>query len=225
MPATHFSKRSFRFRAGPRIAEAILDYVGQTPVSSEARRQRPEIRARALAQTAARQAAVTAGTLTLPPGPLGWLTLLPELRSLWKLQTQLVADIAACYGKTAELSREEMLYCLFRHTDAQAVRDLVAQIGRRFVVQRASRPQVQSVALKIGMHISQRLIGKGIARWVPVVGALGAGAYAYYDTSQVALTTIDLFAGVIDVEEVEIPADNEREAAVNTAQAAQRQAR
>ena len=112
-----------------------------------------------------------------------------------------------------------------RHTDAQAVRDLVAQIGRRFVVQRASRPQVQSVALKIGMHISQRLIGKGIARWVPVVGALGAGAYAYYDTSQVALTTIDLFAGVIDVEEVEIPADNEREAAVNTAQAAQRQAR
>ena len=62
----------------------------------------------------------------------------------------------------------------------QAVRDLVAQIGKRLVVQRASRPEVQSVALKIGMHISQRLIGKGISRWIPVFGALGAGAYAYY---------------------------------------------
>jgi hypothetical protein len=98
----------------------------------------------------------------------------------------MVADIAACYGKTAELEREEMLYCLFRHTDAQAVRDLVSTIGKRFVVQRASRPEIQSVALKIAMHISQRIIGKGISRWIPVFGALGAGAYAYYDTSQVA---------------------------------------
>jgi hypothetical protein len=93
-----------------------------------------------------------------------------------------------------------MIYCLFRHTDAQAVRDLVAQIGQRFVVQRASRPQVQAVVLKIGMHIAQRLIGKGISRWIPVFGALGAGAYAYYDTARVADTAIEFFAGVIDVE-------------------------
>jgi hypothetical protein len=38
-----------------------------------------------------------------------------------------------------------MLYCLFRHTDPQAVRDLVSQIGNRFTVQRAARPEVQSV--------------------------------------------------------------------------------
>ena len=139
-----FSRHGFRFRAGQRIAEAILDYVGQTPPSMEQRRQKPQARARALARKAARQAALTAGSLTLPPGPLGWLTLLPELRSLWKLQTQMVADIAGCYGKTAELEREEMLYCLFHHTDPQAVRDLVAQIGKRLVVQRASRPEVQS---------------------------------------------------------------------------------
>lgn len=205
-----FSRRGFRFRAGHRIAEAILDYVGQTPPSTEHRRAEPATHARTLASAAARQAAMTAGSLTLPPGPLGWLTLLPELRSLWKLQTQLVADIASCYGKTAELEREEMLYCLFRHTDPRAVRDLVAQIGKRFVVQRASRPEFNSVALKIGMHISQRVIGKGISRWIPVIGALGAGAYAYYDTTQVARTAIELFTGVIDVEVEKTPVDRER---------------
>lgn len=192
-----FSRR--RFRAGDRIAEAILEYVGQIPASTEHKSHRPESRARAIAQMAARKAAMTAGGLTLPPGPLGWLTLLPELGSLWKLQTQMVADIAACYGKAAELSREEMIYCLFRHTDAQTVRDLVTQIGQRFVVQRASRPELQAVALKIGLHIAQRLIGKGISRWIPVFGALGAGAYAYYDSAQVAQTAIRLFTGVIDV--------------------------
>ena len=200
MQDRRFSKRNAQLKAGPRIAEAILDFVGQTPVSTELEARKPELRARAIAATAARRAAVTSSGLSLPPGPLGWLTLLPELRSLWQLQTQLVADIAGCYGKTAELGREEMIYCLFRHTDAQAVRDLVAQIGQRFVVQRASRPQVQAVVLKIGMHIAQRLIGKGISRWIPVFGALGAGAYAYYDTARVADTAIEFFAGVIDVE-------------------------
>ena len=79
------------------------------------------------------------------------------------------------------------------------VRDLVAALGKRFVVQRASRPEIQSVAMKIGLHISQRAIGKGVARWIPIFGALGAGAYAYYDTIRVADTAIELFAGVIDV--------------------------
>ena len=87
MPDRRFSKRSFGAKAGPRIADAILDYVGQTPFTTELARERPQARAREIAAAAARQAAVTTGGLSLPPGPLGWLTLLPELRSLWKLQT------------------------------------------------------------------------------------------------------------------------------------------
>ncbi len=204
MENKHFAQRSSGLRAGQRIAEAILDYVGQTPATTEPKNRKPENRARAIARAAARKAAVTVGSLSLPPGPLGWLTILPELRALWQLQTQMVADIAGCYGKTADLNREEMLYCVFRHTDPQAVRDLVGQIGKRFVVQRAAHPDTRSVAIKIGIHISQRLIGRGISRWIPVVGALGAGAYAYYDTGQVADTTIDFFTGVIDV-----PAESE----------------
>jgi hypothetical protein len=141
MSDKRFAKRRTGFRASQRIAEAILDYVGQTPATTEDWNRKPAARARAIARRAAGQAAVTAGSLTLPPGPLGWLTLLPELRALWKLQTQMVADIAGCHGKTAVLGREEMLYCLFRHTDPQAVRDLVSQIGNRFVVQRAARPE------------------------------------------------------------------------------------
>jgi hypothetical protein len=205
MSDKRFAKRRTGFRASQRIAETILDYVGQTPATTEDWNRKPAARARAIARRAAGQAAVTAGSLTLPPGPLGWLTLLPELRALWKLQTQMVADIAGCHGKTAVLGREEMLYCLFRHTDPQAVRDLVSQIGNRFVVQRAARPEIQSVVLKIGLHISQRLIGKGLSRWIPVFGALGASAYAYYDTARVAQTAIDFFSGIIDEQAEEAP--------------------
>lgn len=209
MPNPSYSRRPTGFRAGRHIAETLLDFVGQIPETVEHRHAAPEIRARAIARAAARQAAVTSGSWTLPPGAVGWLTLLPELRSLWMLQTQMVADIAGAYGKTADLGREEMLYCLFRHTDAKGVRDLVSQIGKRFVVQRASRPEFQAIALKIALHLSQRLIGKGVARWIPVVGAIGAGAYAYYDTVQVSNSAIELFTGVIDVRTEDSPVEND----------------
>ena len=52
---------------------------------------------------------------------------------------------------------------------------------------------MQSIAEKVGIKISQRALGKGLSRWIPVIGAVGVGAYAYYDTAQVAATAIELF--------------------------------
>jgi hypothetical protein len=96
--------------------------------------------------------------------------------------------------------REQMLYCLFRHTPAQAVRDVVVRVGERVFGQRASLRVLQGIANKIGIKNTQRAIGKSMARWLPVVGALGVGAYAYFDTGQGARTAIDLFEREIEIE-------------------------
>jgi hypothetical protein len=58
----------------------------------------------------------------------------------------------------------------------------------------------QTIAKKVGIRITQRVIGKGVSRWLPIVGALGVAGYAYYDTGQVAHTAIDLFQQVIEFE-------------------------
>jgi len=47
------------------------------------------------------------------------------------------------------------------------------------------------------VKLSRRALGEGVSRWLPVIGALGVGAYAYYDTGQVAATAIELFDGGI----------------------------
>jgi hypothetical protein len=183
-----------------KIAEAILNFIGQIPHTEEAESPFPAERARSIASSAATKAAVTAGTLALPPGPLGWFTILPELITLWKIQAQMVADIAGTYGKQAFLTREQMLYCLFRHAAAQAVRDLVVRVGERFLVRRVSLHGFQTIARKVGIRITRRAIGKGISRWLSFIGALGVGAYAYYDTGQVAQTAIEFFEGEIEIE-------------------------
>ena len=58
----------------------------------------------------------------------------------------------------------------------------------------------QTIAQKVGVRITQRVIGKGVSRWLPIVGALGVAGYAYYDTGQVAHTATELFQQVIEVD-------------------------
>ncbi len=183
-----------------RIAGSVLDFVARLPATSEPANAAPEDRARAIAGRAATKAAMAAGTLGLPVGPAGWLTILPELVVVWKIQEQMVADLAGVYGKQATLTREQMIYCLFRHSAAQVVRDLVVRVGPRLLIRNASLRVLQTIAEKIGVRVTQRVLGKSLARWVPVVGALGVGAYAYYDTGQVAKTAIDRFKREIELE-------------------------
>jgi hypothetical protein len=69
------------------------------------------------------------------------------------------------------------------------------------VFRTAATGVVQRLAGRIGLSVSKRALGKGISRWLPVVGAMGVGAYAYYDTQQVARTAIDLFGAVVHTDD------------------------
>ena len=196
-----------------RISRQLLDLVSKIPPTREAAGADADARARALTQIAANKAALAAGTLALPPGPLGWLTLVPELLAIWRIQAQLVADLSGVFGVNARLNREQMLYCLFRHTAAQAVRDLVVRVGGRLLAQDVSVRVIERVATAIGIKVTRRIIGGGIARWLPVVGAVGVGAYAWYDTRQVARTAIRLFGkGPSNVDKVLAALDAEEAA-------------
>ena len=186
------------------IGQAILSLMGKLPSSKERPSKAPANDARQKANAAAAKAALAAGAMALPPGPLGWLTILPEMVGVWKIQKQLVADIAALYGQQATLTPEQVVYCLFQHTAAHGVRDLVVRVGQRTLVRRASPLLIRAITRRVGAKLAQRALGKGVARWMPIVGAVGVGAYAYYDTAQVAATAIDLFEGVIEVEAVEV---------------------
>lgn len=180
--------------AADRIGDGILQLLSDLPDTREAASLAPEVRSRAIADAAARKAAVIAGTLALPPGPLGWLTVLPELFAIWKIQAQMVADIAGAYGRHWQLTREQMLFCLFRHTAAQAFRDVAVRVGERWLVNAASASTIRAISRKIGVRLGERGAAHGIARWLPLVGAMGVGAYAWYDTRHVARTAINLFA-------------------------------
>jgi hypothetical protein len=94
-----------------------------------------------------------------------------------------------------------MLWCLFRHTSAQAFRDLVVRLGDRLIFRRVSYGVIERVAKQIGVKVTQRALGEGLSRWMPVIGAIGVGGYAYYDTRQVAATAIAMLESEISTDE------------------------
>lgn len=185
--------------AATKVAETILSFIGDIPESSLNKSKQPARDSKKLAKAACLKSSVTAGALAIPPGPLGWLTIIPELVAVWKIQSQLVADIAALHGRTSSLTQEQMIYCLFRHTAAQMMRDLVVRIGERTLVKRASLRVIKAILERVGIKITQRTIGKGIARWLPIAGAVGVAGYAYYDTRKVGQTSIEFFASDIEL--------------------------
>src|SRR5437667_11827423 len=127
------------------IVDAIEDIVARVPATREGKADDPAAAARTLARKAAARAAALSGALALPPGVLGMLTVLPDLVAIWRIQAQLVSDIAGLYGKDLQLTRSHMVYCLFRHAATQFTRDVVVRTGQRLVVRQLSGGALKSV--------------------------------------------------------------------------------
>lgn len=176
------------------LTDALLDVVLRVPGTRERSTVDAAARSRAIARTAALKASLAAGSLALPPGPLGWATILPELVAVWRIQCQMVSDIAGAHGTHAELTREHLLYCLFRYAAAQAVRDLAVRAGQRVLVRSLSAQAVGGVAGQIAVQFTQRVAHRGVTRWLPAVGAAAVGTYAWYDTLSVAKAAIETLA-------------------------------
>lgn len=185
------------------IIDTLERILADIPPPESGRAELPDAAAKAIARRAAKRAAVLSGSLALPPGPLGFVTLLPDLYLIWHTQRQMVSDIFGSYGRSAELTKSNMLYCLFRHAASQVVRDVVVRGAERVVVRELSASALKQALGNIGVSVTQRVAGTAASRWLPLAGAAAVGAYAYWDTMQVAKTA----QRVVSAMDAEPPSD------------------
>jgi hypothetical protein len=176
-----------------KLYRSLERLISAVPGTSERERTDPHAHGRQIVGKAAAKAALVAAGLALPPGPLGILSM--------RIQAQMVADVAGVFGKTDTLTREQMVYCLFKHGAAQLFRDVVVRVGQRYLIRRTSLRIMQRILTKISIKLTQRVIGKAISRWFPFIGPVTVGTYAYFDTLHVGNTAIELFEREITLEE------------------------
>nr|BFD66230.1 hypothetical protein HAGR004_12520 [Bdellovibrio sp. HAGR004] len=187
-----------------KVASTLYDLVTAAPSSQLSPASDPYKASQDIIKMAAWKSAGVSGALAIPPGPLGMLTILPDLLAIWRIQAQMVADIAAVHGKSGYLTREALLFCLFKHGASQLLRDVVVRVGERYVLRRTSLRTIERVCERLGLRVTQRMLGASISRWIPIAGAVAVGWYTRYDTKQVGQSALDLFSREIATDATEI---------------------
>jgi hypothetical protein len=182
------------------LVRALENFALNIPSSAEPVSANPRKRAAEIVRIAGFKAGAMSATLARPPGPAGMLTVIPDLIKVWQIQQQMVADVAACFGKSSQLNRQMMLYCLFRHGAAMLLRDVVARVGQRLIVKQASMRMIQQTLKRIGIQVTQKAVGSTLSRWLPAIGPVLIGGYSLIDTRMVGKTAIDAFGREIEIE-------------------------
>lgn len=194
---------------GPLHAVFSLVTGGVPKTNEPGKSKRPYERSKEITQKACAKAAAVSGGLALPVGPLGMLTVLPDLVIVWRIQSQMVVDIAAAFGHKKPLTEEDLMTCLFRHVAGTAMREYERSIpieheeksGKSVLdlLDRFTRSGSRDVAVRVGKQIGQvvleRVAKRTASRIVPLAGAAIVSAYAAMDTKEVARTAVELFSG------------------------------
>ncbi len=154
----------------------LKDYFSEIPNSGLSPLDNPDEKIKRMTETAALKAAVVSASLSAPGGVVGLISTLPDLAAIWRIQAQLVADIAAVYGKLGYLTKQSLVWCLCKQS--------VFQVGR-------------DVAVRAGTHLLLKKSPlKALTRALPVIGAVSSGAYAAYDTYGVAKVAKAYFSSI-----------------------------
>ncbi|MDZ4724991.1 MAG: hypothetical protein SH817_02455 [Leptospira sp.] len=156
--------------------------------------QPPKLLIDELVQNASFKTALISGTCSLPPGPLGLISILPELLIIYRIQGQLVLDIAALHGKEVHVTKELLLYCIFKHGSAQIFRKIIEESSLKILIRPTTVRLFQVMLEKLGLMITHKVIRRQFARWIPLGGAFVTGTIAYFDTKKVGNTAHYLFS-------------------------------
>lgn len=190
-----FLERMFEFLSG--IDSYESPYANYTSLDDEDRLR--------IAKDLTNQSALRAGTISasfsLPGGPIGFLTLIPEVFMIFRIQGNLVKDIASLYGKEAQLTKELLMFSMFKHGGAHLFRKFIEETGVRVLIRPTTVRAFQGLLQKLGLTISRKILKKNLARWVPFAGAAITGSFAYFDTKTVGQNALDLFSKEISIVE------------------------
>ncbi|MDY6283530.1 MAG: hypothetical protein VZR14_06990 [Hallerella sp.] len=165
----------------------LQDYFSEVPNSELSPLDNPDEKIKRLTEAAALKAAVVSATLSAPGGIVGIISSLPDLAAIWRIQAQLVADIAAVYGKLGYLTKQSLVWCLCKQSGFQIARDVAVRAGTHMLLKKAPL--------------------KTLSRALPVLGAVSSGAYAAFDTYGVSKIAKAYFGSIQSGENSQISPD------------------
>ncbi|MDZ8242101.1 MAG: hypothetical protein RMZ69_34035 [Nostoc sp. ChiQUE01a] len=155
------------------------------------------------------QNALIAGAANFIPGPWGMLATVPELAAIIRNQIQMIYDLGVAHGKEAHLNKN-LLLGIFSTVLGGGAIGLVSVKGSQLLVKKASLRVIQKIIIWLGGNISQKLLKRFIAKWLPIAGAAAMAIWARQSTISMGekasqMLAMDIVTSEEEVSEGDIP--------------------
>jgi hypothetical protein len=125
------------------------------------------------------------GAAAIIPGPLGMLSVVPEIIAVTRNQIAMIYDIGASYGQEKSINKE-LLMAIFAAAAGSGTIGVLTIRGSQVLIRRASLQVMQKLISALGGKISQQALKAALAKWIPLVGAAGMAYWSKYSTEQIA---------------------------------------
>lgn len=144
--------------------------------------------------------AFTVSTLSaLPPGPIGWLTILPEIIAVTKIQINLIYKIAEYYNKRPVINSTMVMLIFANEAGVNIGKKVLTRVGRKVIIRALGSKAIRPIAQKIGARIGTKITSRLVGRWIPVIIAPIFGAFSKSMTTKIGEEAIALFQEDIEI--------------------------
>ncbi|MCB1180084.1 MAG: hypothetical protein KDK36_21075 [Leptospiraceae bacterium] len=140
-------------------------------------------------------------TANILPSPISELAIIPEVYGLLRLQSRMIKDIAALYGKEKSLAKNIIFYCLFNREKTNLWERSLKMVGTRVLIRGGSKHYLYDFLEEWETGLSQKIASLKIKKIMPLVGSAAGGTIAYLDTRAVGLTASRIFSREIQFEQ------------------------
>lgn len=128
--------------------------------------------------------AAIVGMLNIVPGPLGLITVIPEIILVVRNQLAMIYDISAAYQQDKVINKE-LLAGIFASSLGVRTLEFLTIQGGKVLVKRSSLRIFQQIMINLGTNITQKLVKQQITRFLPGIGTVLMATWAKYSTKTV----------------------------------------
>lgn len=143
------------------------------------------------------------GSMSLIPGPLGLVSVVPELALITNNQIAMIYDIGLAYGKEKHLTKELLLGVTISAMGSSAG-GLLVMHGSKVVVKKASVKVFQNVVKVLAGKITQKVAKSALGKFVPLLGAAALATWSAYTTKMIGKRAIEIFSKEIEFDNSEV---------------------
>ena len=135
------------------------------------------------------------------PGVGGIISILPETYLLLKLQARMIKDIAILLGRESFLSKEILLYCLFKESKINLLEASIRITGIKLIVRPISLDLIKSIFYKLVLNKAVKNKNQKNQIIFSFISAITNGSISFLDTQIVGNTANSIFLSDIEFEE------------------------